>query len=160
MQMVSNKDFIGLPPYLPNLRAALANLELSWAGAIVLGAAFQHLGFALLMIGTALLCRAGADERPRGGQNGLPSLPVKLERNSNLHWVAPSPMRANAPQNAGYAFFESDASPKKASIANRRASARPSFGALARMPNGEVVKRVAAAESTAQCETSNARAPA
>src|SRR5262245_41385290 len=113
------------------------------------------------MIGTALLCRAGADERPRGGQNGLPpSLPVKLARNSKLHWVAPSPMRANAPQNAGYAFFESDASPKKASIANRRASARPSFGALARMSNVEVVKRVAAAESTAQCETSNARAPA
>ena len=39
------------------------------------------------------------------------------------------------------------------------ASARPSVGSAARMVKADVVSRVAASDATAQCDTSNARAP-
>jgi hypothetical protein len=47
-----------------------------------------------------------------------------------------------------------------ASMARRSASARPMAGSDLMRSKVEVVRRVAASESTDQCETSNARAPA
>ena len=44
-------------------------------------------------------------------------------------------------------------------MARRTASARPSGGSAARMVKADVVSRVAASDATAQCDTSNARAP-
>ena len=46
-----------------------------------------------------------------------------------------------------------------ASIACRSASARPSFGSDFMISRVDVVSRIAALLSTAQCDTSSARAP-
>ena len=45
-------------------------------------------------------------------------------------------------------------------MARRMASARPSVGSPLSVAKADVVKRVAASEATAQCDTNRARAPA
>src|SRR6476620_3591129 len=96
-----------------------------------------------------------------GGHDvGSHLLAPRSPRRCQLARMAPSPTTCRGPQIAGYAFAASELSSMNWSMASRKASARPTRGFLLIKSKVVVVILVAASESTAQCETSKARAPA